>query len=335
MKLYYNSMQCSKIWEHYLIEIPDKISTTFRIYPCWNRLRRNNKKHSNFHQWFKNVQIEKNKILPRLTFFYSLSTRIPSYERKERKEGSKILEGMDEEIIASWGHRSIEADNFVAGNSNWRDPMRATFIKLVRPTFLSFFLSPRTGGRYVSEKQKLQQTRALFSSVPTDEKRVNDSRTRWYHKLDGPYGRCVRQLSETMIIGETCSSIFDEKGCMHTPVEKVSRYLYFVYIYVWEFYRVWKGTSAIWRWRGFDGEILKLILRFYVRLSFIYKPCQRGKFVFTFVVVERGFLFFYECRKMLDVWFKGYDWWKWFRELVINYKSKKLIKRTKSVWVKR
>lgn len=185
MKLYYNSMQCSKIWEHYLIEIPDKISTTFRIYPCWNRLRRNNKKHSNFHQWFKNVQIEKNKILPRLTFFYSLSTRIPSYERKERKEGSKILEGMDEEIIASWGHRSIEADNFVAGNSNWRDPMRATFIKLVRPTFLSFFLSPRTGGRYVSEKQKLQQTRALFSSVPTDEKRVNDSRTRWYHKLDG------------------------------------------------------------------------------------------------------------------------------------------------------
>lgn len=119
------------------------------------------------------------------SFFYSLSTRIPSYERKERKEGSKILEGMDEEIIASWGHRSIEADNFVAGNSNWRDPMRATFIKLVRPTFLSFFLSPRTGGRYVSEKQKLQQTRALFSSVPTDEKRVNDSRTRWYHKLDG------------------------------------------------------------------------------------------------------------------------------------------------------
>lgn len=60
---------------------------------------------------------------------------------------------------------------------------------------------------------------------------------------------------------------------------------------------MWKGTSAIWR--EFDGEILKLILRFYVRLSFIYKPYERGKFVFTFVVVERGFSF-YECRKMFD-----------------------------------
>lgn len=48
---------------------------------------------------------------------------------------------------------------------------------------------------------------------------------------------------------------------------------------------MWKGTSAIWR--EFDGEILKLILR------------ERGKFVFTFVVVERGFSF-YECRKMFD-----------------------------------
>lgn len=185
-----------------------------------------------------------------------------------------------------------------------RDPTRATFIKLVRPTFLfCFFFFFCTGERYVSEEQKLQQTgRALFSSVPTDEKRVNDSRTRWYHKLDGLWPFPPPSPAQV------CATAFwnnDHRRAVFAHIRRVLegvklplRRKKSLDIYISVYIRICENFIECGRVQvRFDGgEILKLIPRSYV--FHFYKLCKRGESLFSLVFYYRR-LFFYERYLMM------------------------------------
>lgn len=184
-----------------------------------------------------------------------------------------------------------------------RDPTRATFIKLVRPTFLfCFFFFFCTGERYARNKNCNKRGEPCF---------------RAFQRMKN--GWMIRELGDiisSMVYGpfpppspaQVCATAFwnnDHRRAVFAHIRRVLegvkpplRRKKSLDIYISVYIRICENFIECGRVQvRFDGgEILKLIPRSYV--FHFYKLCKRGgKFVFTCVLLSKEVFFF-----MKDTW---------------------------------